>query len=200
VGGDVVGRGQAGSPGSGGASPYRAGDSNYSATPVSCKKPLPKRLNATKERRMKFWAILAFAFGLQVSSRASEENVRTFRAIDPNQLDTKVPHGFGKVFVEAGRQNNIDPLILAAISAHESGAWKSRTARLKNNWMGLMAGRNPKRFATPAASIFYAAELLNRRPFRGHSTLASIAPIYCATNPTNWKRSVHQWSLRLMPG
>jgi hypothetical protein len=77
---------------------------------------------------MRLWVILALAFGLQISSRASEENVRTFRAIDPNQLDTKVPHGFGRVFVEAGRQNNIDPLILAAISAHESGAWKSRAA------------------------------------------------------------------------
>jgi Mannosyl-glycoprotein endo-beta-N-acetylglucosaminidase len=163
------------------------------------KKTLPKRLDATTERHMRLWAILALAFGLQISSRASEENMRTFRAIDPKQLDTKVPRGFGRIFVEAGRQNNIDPLILAAISAHESGAWKSRAARLKNNWMGLMAGSRPRRFATPAASIFYAAELLNRRPFKGHSTLASIAPIYCATDPTNWKRSVHQWSLRLMP-
>ena len=149
---------------------------------------------------MRTVAILVFALGLQISGRATEENVRIFRPIDADQLDTKVPHGFGKVFVEAGRQNNIDPLILAAISGLESGAWKSRAARLKNNWMGLMTGRRPKRFATPAASIFYAAKLLNRRPFKGHSTLASIAPIYCATNPTNWKKSVHQWSLRLMPG
>jgi hypothetical protein len=151
------------------------------------------------EGRMRTWAILAFALGLQISSRATEENVRTFRAIDPHQLDAKVPHGFGKVFVEAGRQNNIDPLILAAISAHESGGWKSRAARLKNNWMGLMARRGPKRFTTPEASIFYAAELLNRKPFTGHFTLASIAPLYCATNPTNWRKSVHLWSLRLMP-
>jgi Mannosyl-glycoprotein endo-beta-N-acetylglucosaminidase len=126
--------------------------------------------------------------------------VRTFRAIDPDQLDAKVPAGYGKIFVEAGRQNNIDPLILAAISAHESGAWKSRAARLKHNWMGLMSGRGAKRFATPAASIFYAAELLNRRPFKGHYTLASIASIYCASDPANWRKSVHQWSLRLKPG
>jgi hypothetical protein len=148
---------------------------------------------------MRTWAILALTLGLQISSRATEDNVRTFRAIDPHQLDAKVPRGFGKVFVEAGRQNNIDPLILAAISAHESGAWKGRIARLKNNWMGLMARSGPKRFATPEASIFYAAELLNRKPFKGHSSLASIASIYCATNPSNWKKSVHIWSLRLMP-
>jgi Mannosyl-glycoprotein endo-beta-N-acetylglucosaminidase len=148
--------------------------------------------------RMRTWAILAFALGLQITSRATEDNVRIFRPIDPDQLDAKVPHGFGKVFVEIGRQTNIDPVILAAISAHESGAWKSRAARLKNNWMGLMARSGAKRFATPEASILYAAELLNRRPFRGHFTLASIAPIYCATNPTNWKNSVHGWTLRLM--
>ncbi len=163
------------------------------------KKELAKLRKCVKGGHMKTWAILAFALGLQISSRATEDNVRTFRAIDPDQLEARVPHGFGKVFVEAGRRNNIDPLILAAISAHESGGWKSRAARVKNNWMGLMVRSGAKRFPTPEASIFYAAKLLNRRPFKGHSTLASIAPIYCATNPTDWKKSVHQWSLRLMP-
>jgi Mannosyl-glycoprotein endo-beta-N-acetylglucosaminidase len=152
-----------------------------------------------RRRRMRTWALLAFALGLQFSGRASEENVRMFRPIDPKGLDTKVPRGFGRVFIEAGRQNNIDPLILAAISAHESGAWKSRAARLKNNWMGLMAKGGAKRFATPEASIFYAAQLLNRKPFKGHFSITSIAPIYCATNPTNWKKAVHLWSLRLDP-
>ena len=148
---------------------------------------------------MKTWTVLALALGLQISVYATEENVHSFRAIDPDQLDAKVPHGYGRVFVEAGRENNIDPLILAAISAFESGAWKSSAARHKNNWMGLMARSGPKRFESPEASIFYAAALLNRSPFKGHSSLASIAPIYCATNPRVWKRSVHLWSLRLLP-
>jgi hypothetical protein len=170
------------------------------SSPAPTKRKLAKPPSCPERRdRMKTWAILAFALGLQISSRATEENVRTFRAIDPDQLDAKVPHGFGKVFVEAGRRNSIDPLILAAISAHESGGWKSRAARLKNNWMGLVARSGPKRFTTPEASIFYAAELLNRQPFTGHFSLASIAPLYCSTNPTNWRKSVHLWSLRLMP-
>ena len=74
---------------------------------------------------MRTWTMLALSLGLQISGYA-EDNLRTFRPVDPDLLEAKVPHGFGKIFVEAGRQNNIDPLILAAISAHESGAWKSR--------------------------------------------------------------------------
>jgi hypothetical protein len=160
---------------------------------------LAKRSKSDKRGVMKIWTVLALALGLQFSGYATEENVHSFRPIDPDQLDAKVPHGFGRVFVEAGRQNNIDPLILAAISAFESGAWKSSAARHKNNWMGLMARSGPKHFESPEASIFYAAALLNRSPFKGHSSLASIAPIYCATNPSVWKRSVHLWSLRLLP-
>ena len=129
---------------------------------------------------MKALVILALALGLQISGRATEDNVRTFRAIDPDALDAKVPHGFGKVFVEAGRQNNIDPLILAAISAHESGGWKSRAARIKNNWMGLLTSSGAKRFPTPEASIFCAAQLLNRKPLRTtplfRASLPSTAP------------------------
>ena len=123
---------------------------------------------------MRTVAILVFALGLQISGRATEENIRIFRPIDADQLEAKVPHGFGKVFVEAGRQNNIDPLILASISALESGAWKSRAARLKNNWMGLMTRSGAKRFATPEASIFYAAELLNRQPFKAIPALRAL--------------------------
>jgi hypothetical protein len=163
-------------------------------------KVFAKACNLGKEMGpMKTWVVLIIAMGLQISVYAIDDSVRTFRAVDPNLLDRKVPRGYGKVFVEAGRQYHIDPLILAAISAHESGAWKSHAARFRNNWMGLMARRQPKKFATPAASIFYAAELLNRKPFIGHSTLASIAPLYCAANPANWKKSVLRWRSRLMP-
>jgi beta-N-acetylglucosaminidase len=116
-----------------------------------------------------------------------------FRAVDPILLEKKVPTGYGKVFVEAGRQNNIDPVVLAAISAHESGGWKSKIARQKNNWMGLMTRRGAKSFGTPEDSIFYAAKLLNRKPFKNRNTLSEIAPIYCADRPGYWKASVLKW-------
>ena len=105
-----------------------------------------------------------------------------------------------KVFIEAGRANNIDPLLLAAISAHESGAWKSAArASTKNNWMGLMTRFGAKRFASSEQSIYYAAELLNRRPFKGRNTLSEIASVYCATNPSYWKSCVLQWE-RMLAG
>jgi hypothetical protein len=143
---------------------------------------------------MKNWVIsYILALGLQLSLYAGQENIRAFRKVDPMQLEKKVPTGYGHVFVQAGRQYNIDPVVLAAISAHESGRWTSRVARKKNNWMGLMTRRGAKSFGTPEESIFYAAELLNRKPFKGRNTLSQIAQIYCAKSPGRWKTSVLQW-------
>ena len=104
---------------------------------------------------MRTWTPLALSLGLQLFGYAAEGNVRSFRAVDPDLLDAKVPRGFGKIFVEAGRQNNIDPLILAAISAHESGAWKSRAARLRNNWSGAAGSRRDSSHSA-RAPVFYS--------------------------------------------
>jgi hypothetical protein len=148
---------------------------------------------------MRIWIVCALALGLQIPGYATEDSIRAFRAVDPIQLDKKVPHGFGQVFVDAARKNNIDPLILAAISAHESGAWKSKAARVKHNWMGLMARGKAKHFATPTDSIYYAADLLNRAPFKGRNTLSGIASVYCASNPASWKKEVLRWCRQLEP-
>jgi hypothetical protein len=143
---------------------------------------------------MKSWIICnLIVLGLPMTMHASEASFRVFRPVDPAKLERKVPAGYGKVFIEAARENNIDPILLVAISAHESGAWKSAAARHKNNWMGLMTRFGTKRFATSAQSIFYAAELLNRRPFKGRNTLSEIASVYCATNPAYWCKEVLQW-------
>jgi hypothetical protein len=136
--------------------------------------------------------------GLQLPVRAVEENIRVFRPVDPLDLEKRVPRGYGRFFVEAGRQYNLDPVLLAAISAHESGAWRSLAARKKNNWMGLVTGSGTKRFGKSEESIYYAAELLNRRPFKGRNTLSQIAVVYCATNPGYWKVCVLDWERRLM--
>jgi hypothetical protein len=145
---------------------------------------------------MKKWAI-SYILLFLLSVCAGEESIRRFRAVNPVDLEMKVPKGYGRVFVEAGRENNIDPVFLAAISAHESGQWKSSTARRKNNWMGLMSRRGLKSFGTPRESIFYAAKLLNRKSFKGRSTLSEIAPIYCAKNPKYWESCVLHWKHEL---
>jgi Mannosyl-glycoprotein endo-beta-N-acetylglucosaminidase len=147
---------------------------------------------------MKNWIIgSVMLLGLQLPIRAIEENIRVFRPIDPAHLEKKVPAGYGQVFVEAGRQYHLDPLLLAAISAHESGAWKSKAARNKNNWMGLRTARGPKRFARSEESIYYAAALLNRKPFKGRNTLSQIAAVYCASNPGYWRGCVLDWERKL---
>jgi hypothetical protein len=102
--------------------------------------------------------------------------------------------------VEAGQRYNIDPILLAAISAHESGAWRSTAARCKNNWMGLRTSRGAKRFSRSEESIYYAAQLLNRRPFKGRNTLSQIAALYCAANSGYWRTCVLEWERRLAVG
>jgi hypothetical protein len=129
---------------------------------------------------MKKWVInCILTLSIQVSLCTGEESIRKFRTVDSIQLEKTVPVGYGQVFVQAGRENNIDPVLLAAISAHESGKWKSRIAQQKNNWMGLMTRNGAKSFGKPEESIFHAAKLLNRKPFQSRDTLSQIAPIYC---------------------
>lgn len=147
---------------------------------------------------MRNWIIgTVLLLGLPLPVRAAEENFRIFRSIDPADLESKVPPGYGRVFVEAGRQYNLDPILLAAISAHESGAWKSLAARKNNNWMGLMTSRGAKRFSKSEESIYYAAQLLNRRPFKGRNTLSQIAAVYCVSNPGYWRSCVLDWERKL---
>lgn len=147
---------------------------------------------------MKRWTIsYIIAFAVQLSPCPGDESIRGFRPVDPILLEKEVPVGYGQVFLQAGRQNNVDPVVLAAISAHESGAWKSRIARQKKNWMGLRTRRGAKSFGTPEESIFYAAKLLNRKPFKGRNTLSQIAPVYCANRPRYWEASVLKWEHEL---
>ena len=147
---------------------------------------------------MKNWIIsTVLLLCLQLPVRAGEDNIRAFRPVDPVDLQKNVPPGYGRVFVEAGRQYNLDPILLAAISAHESGAWKSVAARKKNNWMGLMTSRGAKRFSKSEESIYYAAQLLNRRPFKRCNTVSQIAAVYCASNPGYWRTCVLDWERRL---
>ena len=60
-----------------------------------------------------------------------------------------------------------------------------------------MTGRGAKSFETPKESIFYAAKLLNRKPFKDQNTLSQIAPIYCAKRPAYWEASVLRWEREL---
>ena len=60
-----------------------------------------------------------------------------------------------------------------------------------------MTGRGAKSFGTPKESIFYAAKLLNRKPFKDRNTLSQIAPIYCANDPGYWKPCVLKWEHEL---
>ena len=110
---------------------------------------------------MKSWLICSLlVLGLPATMHASDESFRVFRPVDAAKLERKVPAGYGKVFIEAARANNIDPVLLAAISAHESGAWKSAAARHKNKKPGAIAPGCRKR------TRIYRRDINRRRTYQ----------------------------------
>ena len=120
--------------------------------------------------RMRTVFVLVFALALQISSRTTEENVRIFRPIDPDSARHQSAARIRTSIRERRADKTISILSSWPQYPDSSQAHGRATPpRLKNNWMGLMTQRGPKRFATPQASIFYAAELLKspaiQRPF-----------------------------------
>ena len=100
--------------------------------------------------------------------------------------------GMGDVFVEAAETNQIDPVLLASIAWHETGAGKSRAVKLHNNPGGLM---NPKtgslfRYSSLSEGIDKMASNLYRLYIaQGLVTIPDIggkyAPIGVSNDPTN---------------
>lgn len=89
-------------------------------------------------------------------------------------------------FVQAGRENNIDPKFLMAIAINESGYGTSRAAREFNNVMGVFDGKTNthKRFASKADSIRYMARQLKNNYFgKGLQSVQAIGKKYAPTGP-----------------
>ncbi len=67
---------------------------------------------------------------------------------------------FAQCFVDAGRENSINPLFLAAISMHETGLGKSDAFLKKKNAMGVSSKYGPKTMESVPQSISYMAHRL----------------------------------------
>lgn len=110
--------------------------------------------------------------------------------------------GMGASFLEAGRQYNINPNLLASIAMHETGNGSSRAAQEKNNIAGMMGKNGLRNYDSVAESIFDMARNLRKNYLdKGFDTIAKIggkyAPVGAANDPTglnnNWVKGVNNF-------
>lgn len=93
-------------------------------------------------------------------------------------------------FIEAGKQYDIHPGLLAAISMHETGNGKSRAANERLNVAGMMGKSGLKTYSSIEESIFDMARNLRKNYLnQGKDTIEKIgakyAPIGASNDPTN---------------
>lgn len=133
-----------------------------------------------------------------------EHRFKEFREVDVDRLRAALPpqaRGLADDFIAAGRANGLDPLVLVAISRHETGGWTSSAFRNKNNAMGVSTARGPIRFTNVGDSIAQMARGLARPTgyYRNAETLRELWGIYAPgpatgqgrqqNDPTNLNRS-----------
>lgn len=114
-------------------------------------------------------------------------DVRTKSEITAEQLDAKLENGLkgtGKYFIACQEKYGINATFLAAIAIHESANGKSRAARRKNNFFGLMGKRGQLKFDTPQECIECLANNLTKPGgyyfARGRYTIATIGRRYAS--------------------
>ncbi|MBL8956031.1 MAG: peptidoglycan-binding protein, partial [Myxococcaceae bacterium] len=108
---------------------------------------------------------------------------KQFREVSPQALAATLPsqarHLAGD-FIAAARRNNIDPLLLVAISRHETGNWTSSAFRNKNNAMGISNANGPRTFSSASQSIDIMARELAKPNgyYRNAGTLRALWGVY----------------------
>jgi hypothetical protein len=126
------------------------------------------------------------------TAQGFEHRFKQFREVDVNRLRAALPpqaQSLADDFIAAGRANNIDPLVLVAISRHETGGWTSSAFRNKNNAMGISSATGPRRFSNVGDSIAQMARGLASPTgyYKNADTLRQLWGIY-APGPATGQR------------
>lgn len=105
-----------------------------------------------------------------------------------NSLEGKLS-GTAMHFINAGKQYDIDPSLLAAIAIHETGNGSSKAVHEKLNVAGMMGKDGLRSYSSLEESIFDMARNLRENYLnKGKSTIAAIgakyAPIGASNDPT----------------
>jgi hypothetical protein len=118
-------------------------------------------------------------------TREQFKKEKVIQAID-NNLGGLL-NGKGAVFYDAGQQNNVNPMLMAAISVHETASGNSKVLRECNNVAGINWTSNNEPhigryrvFSSIDDSIYNLAYLLNNYYIQqGRTTIDSIGRKFC---------------------
>lgn len=108
---------------------------------------------------------------------------KQFRPVDEAKLREALPSQAKHLaddFISAARRNNVDPLLLVAISKHETASWTSSAFRNKNNAMGISSATGPRRFTSVGESIDQMARGLAKPDgyYRNANNLRQLWGVY----------------------
>jgi hypothetical protein len=126
------------------------------------------------------------------AGKGLETNFRQSRDITAEQLAKGLPERAKHLaphFIEAGKKHGLDPVVLAAISKHETGNWTSNAFKNKNNAMGVSNKRGPKTFGDVGQSIDAQARSLARADgyYKNANTVRDLWGIYAPGPATGQK-------------
>ena len=96
-------------------------------------------------------------------------------------------------YIEAFKDDNVNPFVMIAISMHESAKGMSNAAIKKNNVSGLCAGGKPKCFNNVKECIDTMSNVIRNRVKAGNKTISQIAYSgkYCTKLAAGeWQRNV----------
>lgn len=133
---------------------------------------------------------------------ASRTDWKPFREVGQGALEAVLPSSarfLAKFFIENGRRYDLNPLFLAAISKHETGAWTSNVFKTKANAMGISNAKGAISQESYNESIRLAAYSISRPGgyYSKAKTLADVGSVYAPTkgNVQNDPKGLnHFWS------
>jgi hypothetical protein len=107
---------------------------------------------------------------------------RGFREVDPSALAATMPlhaQHLAAAFVQEAKSYDIDPLLLVAISRHETASWTSAAFK-RGNAMGVATRKGPRSFKNPVDTIRLMAKTLSDPDgyYKDANTIEDLWKIY----------------------
>jgi len=121
-------------------------------------------------------------------------SIRGFQEVPT--LAEKLPEGlapYADTFIEAARENGLNPAVLAAISMHETANGTSKAFKEKNNAMGISDSSGPTTQESVEASIKRMARYLAGKTYAKASTLEEIGKIYAPVGAGNDPKKLNSY-------